>query len=487
MRHTALKTLAGSTQTPAPTGYTYYLPDCEQLTFDYCYYNGTINGVFVKHISPGDTIVFPAGSATWGAGGRRTWITHPITITGQGDSTVLTIAQDGPRYVNAAINLWSTCTWSNMKIITVTTAQASAFTSYQYNNSSGQAGGSPNPGINYTGGGRITNITYEEAAGSSTGYFFYGGNVQSFLIDNCRFTAAAGNSELIFVRGPSNAWQSDNTLGGANNIFVEDCTFNATGYVNDANSNARMVVRFCTITGPIKVDGHGLASNSAPSRGFRCMETYHNTWTANAQSWQAIEIRGGTNMIFNNTTTTSYGNFFMTDYGYLSTWPNFGNVFQTPTNYPIMDQIGVSKDPKTAAGEPNYIWGNRFGQTVWRRQTKAVAAGAITLYQSQTGNPSATFTERDMIRANRDFYAEAGFETNENGAPAEQQIGGVSIGTKAQMLAFTPPFTKYGWWVTDEGTWNRKPGGSQGRLYTWNGSSWNVYYEPYTYPHPLRP
>ena len=489
MRHTALKTLAGSTQTPAPTGYTYYLPDFEQLTFDYCYYNGTINGVFVKHIAAGDTIVFPAGSATWGVGGRQTWITHPITVTGQGDSTVITISSAGARYTTATINLWSTLTWSNMKIIGAPTgSQATVFTSSRYNNSTGQAGGSPNPGINYTGGGRLTNITFESPSTNGPGYFFYGGTVESFLIDNCRLTANAGNAELIFVRGPTNAWQVDNTLGGAGNIFVENCTFNTNGYVNDANSNGRMVVRFCTINGPIKVDGHGLASNSAPSRGFRCMETYHNTWTYNGFSWTAIEIRGGTTMTFNNTTTNSYGNFFMTDYGTFQALGNFGNQYQTPASYPITDQVGVGKDPKVAASEPAYIWGNRVGASLsWQRQNKAIPQAAIDFYRTQTGDPNSTYTERDLIQANRDFYAEAGFETSSNGAPVEQRAAGVSIGTKAEMLAFTPPFVKYGWWVTDEGTWNRTPGGPQGRLYTWNGSTWNVYYEPYTYPHPLRP
>jgi hypothetical protein len=492
MRHTALKTLATATQTPAATGYTYYLPDCQQLTFDECYYNGKINGVFVKHIENGDTIVFPAGSATWGYGasannGRQTWITHSITVTGQGDSTVISIASEGKRYTLATINLWSTVTWSNMKIIGAPTgSQATVFNSQPYNNSARQSG-SVNPGINYTGGGRITNVTFESPSTNGPGYFFYGGTVQSFLIDNCRLTANAGNAELIFVRGPTNAWQVNNTLGGADNIFVENCTFNTNGYVNDANSNGRMVVRFCTINGPIKVDGHGLASNSAPARGFRCMETYHNTWTYNAAFWTAIEIRGGTTMTFNNTTTNNYGNFFMTDYGAFQSLPNFGYQYQTPASYPITDQVGVGKDPKVAASEPAYIWGNRVGASLsWRRQNKAIPQAAIDFYRTQTGDPTSTYTERDLIRANRDFYAEAGFETSTNGAPVEQQAAGVSIGTKAQMLAFTPPFAKYGWWVTDEGTWNRTPGGPQGRLYTWNGSSWNVYYEPYTYPHPLR-
>lgn len=461
--------------------YTYYLTDCSQNSFEDCYYRGIVGGVFVKNVEAGDTIVLPAGSGTWGltsnGQGGRIWIILPITITGQGDSTVITLDENGPVYTQGALNLWSTVTLSNMKFIGAQTRPVTPFTSYAYNNS-----GVPG-GINYVGGARITNITYESRNGA--GYFLYVGGVYT-LTDNCRFTSTAGNTELFFSRGPTNAWQTPNSMGTINNVYIEDCTFGGTGYVNDANSNARMVIRFCTITAGIKVDGHGLASNSAPSRGFRCMETYHNTWTHNGVSWTAIEIRGGTTMTFNNTTTNSYGNFFMTDYGYLAEWPNFSNTYQTPINYPIVDQVGVGQDPKTAASEPAYIWGNRFGGTVWPRQLKAVAGGAITLYQSQTSNPSATFSERDIIQANRDFYAEAGFETAANGAPVEQRAAGVSIGTTSEMMAFTPPFNKYGFWATDQGSWNQTVGGTQGALYIWNGSSWTKYYEPYTYPHPLR-
>jgi len=455
--------------------YTYYLADCSHAAIEDCYYRGIVNGTFVKNVEAGDTIVLPSGSGTWGApasnpgNGGRIYFILPITITGQGDDTVITIDENGSTYNSGVINLWSAITFSNMKIIGANTRPVTPIVVSPYNNS-GATGG-----INFTGAGlRITNITYVGRGGAS--YFMYGAKVSSALIDNCRISGGTGNSELIFARGPDNAWQNNNTLGGANNIFIEDCVFSGAGYVSDANSNCRMVVRNCTITGAIKVDGHGLASNGSPARGVRNMEVYNNTWTYSSPFWAAIELRGGTNMVFNNTSAVSNGWFFLTDYGYLAQWPNFGSVYQTPVNYPIKDQIGVSKDPKTAAGEPNYVWGNRAAGSVWPRQTKAVPAAASALYQSQTG--TASFTEYDMIRANRDFFAEAGFDTT--------QPGGVTIGTSAEMAATTPTTQSVGFWVTDEGSWNQSGTGSQGRLYTWSASAWTLYYEPYTYPHPLR-
>lgn len=156
---------------------------------------------------------------------------------------------------------------------------------------------------------------------------------------------------------------------------------------------------------------------------------------------------------------------------------------------------------------------------------------AVTNYQGQTGNPSATFTMGPtapcIIAADRDYFIEvSGF----NGST------GMGVGTAAQMNAITPSLAGVGFWVTDEGSWNQSFSGTvgassisaddyceivsvgttdftligaeansvgetflatgagsgtgtvkpaQGRLYTWNGSAWTLKYTPYTYPHPL--
>jgi len=448
--------------------YTYYLADCSQDAFEACYYNGIVNGVFVKSVEPGDTIVLPAGSATWGASNRgnagRIYLILPITVRGQGDSTIISIDSSGSR--NGVINLMSDITFADVKMLGPNSGSPAAFSSYGYNNTA------PG-GINYVGGFRITNVTY---IGGTAGAYFLQVTVYG-LVDNCRITGGSGDSELIFMRGPGDAWQLNNTIGTYNNVFVEDCVFNGTGYVCDANANAYMTVRFCTITGTIKVDGHGVYSNT-PARSVRNMEVYHNTWTSSDPGgWTAIEMRGGVCRLFNNTNTGTRGAFFLTDYGYLVAAPNFGNVYQTPTYYPIKDQIGVGKDPKVAGSEPTYVWGNKRSTNPWQREFKAIPAAAITQYRTETGNASATFDESTMIQANRDFYADSGFDAGGTG---------VSIGTAAEMAATTPTTQSVGFWVTDEGSWNQSGTGSQGRLYTWSASAWNLYYEPYTYPHPLR-
>jgi hypothetical protein len=235
-------------------------------------------------------------------------------------------------------------------------------------------------------------------------------------------------------------------------------------------------------------------------------------------------------MIFKNTNPSSagFGGMVLTDYGYQSVaWPNFGSQWMTPNNYPIADQIGVGPDTlvnattitagkmyeiatvgstswtslgasantvgvrfistssgsgtgtayTTPAGvEPVYLWNNVKNGGLWVRNTDSVHASAIAAYGS-------SFTERDLIAENRDFFAESGWDSGATGAE------GCRTGTTAAMNAYTPSVVGFGWWATDQGTWNQSSGsfsGYQGKLYKWTGSVWSEYYTPYTYPHPAR-
>jgi hypothetical protein len=225
----------------------------------------------------------------------------------------------------------------------------------------------------------------------------------------------------------------------------------------------------------MKIDGHGFASNT-PARGVRHMEAYGNTWIGVASFARAFELRGGTGFFFDNTDlTTGTGlDFLVNEYGAISQWPNFGNQYQTPANYPINDQIGVGMDPKAAHSEPMYLWNNKVGGggLDWIIKSDGVGAGAITLFGS-------SFTMSDLIMADRDYF--------------KQTVGGifngssgVGRGTAATMAGVTPTTTGVGFWVTDEASWKASSPGTSGQLYKWSGSAWVLAYTPYTYPHPLR-
>jgi hypothetical protein len=302
------------------------------------------------------------------------------------------------------------------------------------------------------------------------GYFVYASTYG--LIDNCTLNLVTGSDEPIFARGPSNSWQTLSSMGSTNAVYVENCTFNGPGYVCDINSNGRAAVRFCTINGTQKVDGHGVSTNSPP-RSVRQMEVYGNNWTNSGTFWTAIEIRGGTAMIFDNTApNTTISNFYLTDYGYQGgPYANFGNVLQTPAQYPLADQIGVGPDPKIAASEPAYVWNNKESGSAWPRTFHAATASEVT------ANSGVAFNDGALIKPDRDFFADAGFDGS----------GNIGRGTKAAMLATTPTKIGAGWWVTDEASWNTTlPVNTSGQLYTWNGSAWVLKYVPLIYPHPLR-
>jgi MYXO-CTERM domain-containing protein len=416
-----------------------------------------------NHASPGDLVLIPAGTFTWGADAASAASYFPVAVTLQGagpDKTTIKIGDAGPTYTTGIINLYAPVVVRDFTVTQGGNGNTTAF-------STGASG------VNDSTGWRITNVVYNSAA--TAGYFAYAGTYG--LIDGCTLNAGSGSDELIFSRGPADSWQTASSMGTADAVYIEDCTFNSDGYVSDFNSNARGVVRFSTINGAMKVDAHGVASNTPP-RGVRQMEVYGNRWTQTTGYFAAIELRGGTGRVFDNVGANAQGDwFFLTDYGYLGQWPNFGNVFQTPNDYPIADQIGVGKDPKTAASEPYYVWSNVLAGAPWKRTVKTPADGATALYDQQA-NTDAGFAETDIVQADRDFFWQG--DTFDGSS-------GVGRGTAAQMKAIKPTKSGVGFWVTDESSWNKTlPANKSGQLYVWDGAAWVLAYTPYTYPHPLR-
>lgn len=391
----------------------------------------------VNDASTDDIIDIPAGSFTWGAGGAYLNLNKAVTLHGAGTgSTTLVVSNSAATYTNGVIRISAGGTVKNMTI-----TQEGGVSNYPTAIS-----------VTNTSGFRITNVIYNSAGHVGYGVYFNG---VFGLIDNCVINGGAGDDEWIFGQGPSDAWQSASNKGTVSAVFVEDCTMTGQGYL-DANANASVVVRNCTITpttGYIKLDGHGTATNSPP-RSFRLMEAYRNTWTTSNPGAGCFEIRGGTAFIWDNVSVD--GPIYLGDYRIV-----YGT--NTVGDYPLYDQPGTGQDPfpASAATEPLYLWNNtRSGGAAW------VASQAI-FGTSMVG----------LVNPDRDY-----FETD----ATFDGTSGVGRGTRAQMDAITPTLTGVGFWVTDEGSWDTTlPAGTSGRLYRWNGSAWALYYTPYTYPHPL--
>lgn len=380
----------------------------------------------------GDTVVIPAGSVTWSS---TVSLNKAITLTGSGTlATTINTASGGPSWGTGVITISAAATLSNIAFGNANTASTCIDT-------------------RTTNGWRITGCSYTNTTsnGANTGYFIYANSYG--LIDHCTANSTLnGSSEMIFIVGPTNSWQTADTMGTANAVYIEDCTFDDAGYVCDAHANSRAVARFNTINGSNKIDCHGL--QSASPRGARHIEVYNNTFTYGGYV-MFIELRSGTGRCFNNTATYDTNWLALVEY-YVS------QGGQTSAGYPFDDQVGVGIDPKSGGSAPFYMWGNRHGSSVkW-------------LNERSPGGSDMTGT----INPERDYFEElSGTFTGS---------AGVGIGTKAQMNAITPTTTGVGYWVTDEGSWRAGYAGTSGQLYRWSGSAWVLNYTPYTYPHPLQ-
>ncbi len=319
--------------------------------------------------SAGDTVVVPAGSCTWGTKATHVTVNKAITLQGADKATtIITLADDGGSWADCVIAISAAATVKSLTIIGSNVGYVGAFSTSTVD------------------GWRITDINF--TGGTKEAYFVYVGNVYG-LIDNNTITGTSGSSEYVFVRGPTDSWQTAHSIGGVNNVFIENNTFSGQGYVSDCNDNSRCVVRYNTITTGVKIDGHGRASNSL--RGVRHMEIYNNLWTYDVAvgSWKYIELRGGTGRIFNNVVDTTYAlvSLVLTDYCYQNgaAFGGCGSVCACAADYPVTDQIGVGIDPKAAASEPVYLWNNKKGgvsATVSNGNQEAVcvtACGAFAL------------------------------------------------------------------------------------------------------------
>lgn len=327
----------------------------------------------------GDVVAVPAGECTWGASGSLA-VDKSIIIQGAGVSaTIVTLGVGGTTGISVS---GDNATVKDFKILGSTSDNVHAFSI---------------SGDNF----RVSNI-YFDNTGATGGYFVYAETYG--LIDNCTIIGCCANNELIFTRGPTDAWQSANTIGTVSNVFVENCTFGGSGYVSDINSNGQAVFRWNTVTGPNKIDGHGKCSNS-PARGVRNLEIYNNHWTGSAGGWLAMELRGGTGLVFNNnidiagTTKMQFK-----DYSTFQT----GCAGYTPlcccgTDYPCDDQIGVGVDPKSAASEPYYVWGNTQNGSAWVPYVWTTVMDTYPACKAvdKCGSEYTTITQ---IQADRDYF-----------------------------------------------------------------------------------
>ncbi len=449
----------------------------------------------VTAAASGDTIIVPAGSASWSSPIALPG-TKDLTIKGGGGATTMTCS-------GTPGSAGYTCTATNS---TSLTCNNGCF------------------GLNLAASHRVTGFTM---TGNGSGYLLScdtgNQNVSKhFRVDHNRLVSTSGwqpircfgDSNAVHPRGiwdhnrlengiaihtngtdfllseanyQHQLWAQDPEIGGLSRVFLEDNYFVTsvqTTNFSDGNYAARVAIRFNTTNGPT-ITGFEFHSPQGENRGYHSWEVYGNTLTnldTTDDCYHGIaSIRGGTGMFFNNTMsgTISGCNYDGLLDNVRSSWTssvdgigpcngssNWDQNTSGQQGWHCRDQIGVFKDntqwnhsPAGAWNQqliPAYFWGN--------------LRGTNPLVFSVSPDPRSPI----HIVKGRDYQE---YTSSFNGTT------GVGVGPIGSRPSTCTAGVAY--WATDEGEWNSTHAGADGRLYRCaSANTWSLYYTPYTYPHP---
>lgn len=247
-----------------------------------------------------------------------------------------------------------------------------------------------------------------------------------------------------FLGSDASAWTNLSfSYGGANNWYIEDNTIEALSSFSMpvyAEGGARYCVRHNTIE--VSADSFPLfdAHGNGPSTSHHAtmgIEIYENEITAGTYQGNLMELRGGAGLVFNNNVTAS-GSW----YGV-----NMREEYADSENPPATGPTGQPQHVKDV-----YLWSNTKGGS----SNLAAYIGTTLDYGGEVGV---------VPRADVHFWD---YDASFDGS------SGVGVG----LLSARPvscSLTGAGYWATDTET-----------LYRWTGAAWETYYTPYTYPHPHR-
>ena len=353
--------------------------------------------------------------------------------------------------------------------------------------------------IEWSTGFRVDHNIINFSPGSDFGILAYGDQNTPVegLIDNNTFK----NCKVVYFGSHDGAgagnprWSEPLNMGTAKALYVEDNTFNLTdvgSYNNSVDSNwgSRFVIRFNTFLNG-RIEQHSLQGNN--QRAARLWEIYNNTMSNPLwKNYRPYFIRGGTGMVFHN---TSDGKFLNNEididnarssedsiagqlgaFGFCdgTHFPD-GNM-SGQQGWPCRDQIGRSTDasfwtgfgsPSPAqASAPAYFW----------RNTEPGGETPVSRSCETAGNPRCIRQNTYHLLGNRDYYA---YSSSFNG----------TVGIGEGPLASRPATCTTGvaYWATDVGEWNSRNPGPDGQLYRCAApNTWSLYYTPYQYPHPLQ-
>ena len=182
---------------------------------------------------------------------------------------------------------------------------------------------------------------------------------------------------------------------------------------------------------------------------------------------------GNTNLVASTKTYT----------GQEMTWAP-GSQYQIHKCLAALDQESRGQGD-LVTGSPGHFINSKTGTRAWPHQVLEPVY-AWNNHHLANGASIGVHSEVSTMHENTDFY-------NPAAAVGGVQTVGVGFGTRANRPASgkngfdiarvtpNPPGTAY--WATDVPSINAST--DKGALYVWRGGAWVLYYQPYTYPHPL--
>jgi len=407
----------------------------------------------VAAASPGDTVRIPAGFATWLQ--YLPSITKPLTILGAGiDQTIIkrgfTNTNDTGSPTRGLISFSLT---------------------------SGYAATNPDFGIgamtidcDYRGDGvwfanyyrqypltkirlhhmKIHHATY---SGSPWGYNMFGISVGRTgavygVCDNCII-----NSDLISNTGDDDFWtDTAYNFGNEHNFYFEDCEWTSTPTTetlcSDGNHSPRYAFRRNIIDcrglnrgylSPM-MDLHG--NQASPMRAGQGLEVYENAIICGDKGVLGLDLRGGKGLVFNNVVTTTGSGSFS-----LRVREEHNDATVGPS--PLIANNVITGQPQHISD--TYFWNNTINGARVDADDSAehVTYGGVPC-------PSENVHFWNEVPA---FNGSVGIG---RGLLSARPSSGLTIGV--------------GYWATDTRTLYRATG----------AATWEAFYAPYTYPHPLR-
>lgn len=385
---------------------------------------------------------------------------------------------------------------------------------------------------------RISGFVFSGTVGTAAIWLYGGSNIESLRIDHNTFTIGA--SEIAVLLGEisstgkiyglmdnnictatnnfmclknisggngSSNWQTGHqgSGGGASSFFFEDneCNFTnnpdlGTGCVDVWRANST-VLRYNTLTNARFVN------HSYCHEGPYNSEIYRNTINDAAASpanyrnihfqgsgeeivWgNTVEINGSGNTIViqhfrgDSSTATSEGSCnslcdgTVTGTGASASTPNDGNR-SGQSGYPCWHQPGRDK--------------NGTLRPVYGFLNQNAAGTKVDISLNSGGNAPSQFA------ANRDYYDSVSLTAQTSSSSPFNGTVGVGHGTLANRPTTCTATAQaedaghggVAYWVTDQGEWNSRSAGADGRLDVCTATNtWTEgYYVPYTYPHPLQ-